>query len=85
MATHSSILAWAIPWTEKPGGLQSMGLPRVGHNWAISLSFFLSFFEVHQETKGKPDIGLMTRYSSTSSKFGEDFLYPQDTMTKESY
>ena len=32
MATHSSILAWRIPWTEEPGGLQSMGLQRVGHN-----------------------------------------------------
>ena len=32
MATHSSILAWEIPWTEEPGGLQSMGLQRVGHN-----------------------------------------------------
>ena len=31
MATHSSILAWEIPWTEKPGGLQSMGLQKVGH------------------------------------------------------
>ena len=31
MATHSSILAWRIPWTEELGGLQSMGLPRVGH------------------------------------------------------
>ena len=33
MATHSSILAWRIPWTEEPGGLQSMGLQRVRHNW----------------------------------------------------
>ena len=32
MATHSSILAWEIPWTEEPGGLQSMGLQRVGYN-----------------------------------------------------
>ena len=32
MATDSSILAWRIPWTEEPSGLQSMGLPRVGHN-----------------------------------------------------
>ena len=32
MATHSSILAWRIPWTEKPGGLQSMGSHRVGHD-----------------------------------------------------
>ena len=32
MATHSSILAWRIPWTEEPGGLQSMGSQRAGHN-----------------------------------------------------
>ena len=32
MATHSSILAWKIPWTEKPGGLQSMGSQRIGHD-----------------------------------------------------
>ena len=31
MATHSSILAWRIPWTEEPGGLRSVGLQRVGH------------------------------------------------------
>ena len=34
MATHSSILAWRIPWTEEPGGLQSTGLQIVGHDWA---------------------------------------------------
>ena len=33
MATHSSILAWKIPWPEEPGGLQSKGLQRIGHNW----------------------------------------------------
>ena len=32
MATHSSTLAWKIPWTEEPSGLQSMGSQRVGHN-----------------------------------------------------
>ena len=32
MATHSSILAWGIPWTKEPGGLQFMGLQRVGHD-----------------------------------------------------
>ena len=40
MAPHSSTLAWKIPWTEEPGGLQSMGSLGVGHNWAISLSLF---------------------------------------------
>ena len=33
MATHSSILAWRILWTEEPHGLQSLGLQRVGHDW----------------------------------------------------
>ena len=40
MAPHSSTLAWKIPWTEEPGGLQSMGLLRVGHDRATSLSLF---------------------------------------------
>ena len=39
MATYSSIIAWRIPWTEEPGGLQSTGPQRVGHNWATSLHF----------------------------------------------
>ena len=38
MAPHSSTLAWKIPWAEEPGRLQSMGLLRVGHDWATSLS-----------------------------------------------
>ena len=38
MATHSSVLAWKIPWMEKPGRLQSMGSLRVGHDWVTSLS-----------------------------------------------
>ena len=33
MATHSSTLAWKVPWTEEPGGLQFMGSQRVGHDW----------------------------------------------------
>ena len=39
MATHSSTLAWKIPWAEKPGRLQSVGSQRVRHDWATSLSF----------------------------------------------
>ena len=42
-ATHSSILTWIFPWTEEPGGLQSMGLQRVGHDWVTNtFTFFLS-------------------------------------------
>ena len=53
MATHSSILAWKIPWTEEPGRLQSMGLQRVGHDWAtsLSLSFILDFFLIGRKKK----------------------------------
>jgi len=40
MASHSSTLAWRIPWTEEPGRLQSLGSLRVGHDWATSLSPF---------------------------------------------
>jgi len=40
MATHSSTLAWKIPWTEEPGRLQSLGSLRVRHNWATALSLF---------------------------------------------
>ena len=40
MAPHPGTLAWRIPWTEEPGGLQSLGSRRVGHNWATSLSLF---------------------------------------------
>ena len=36
MPTHSSVLAWKIPWTEEPGGLQSMGLQRVRHGWTTN-------------------------------------------------
>ena len=41
MASHSSILAWRIPWTDEPGGLQSRGSQRVRHDWATWLSFFM--------------------------------------------
>ena len=42
MATHSSILACRIPWTEEPGGLQSLGSQRVRHNRATNTSLFLN-------------------------------------------
>ena len=51
MAPHSSTLAWKIPWMEEPGRLQSMGLLRVGHDWATSLSVFTF---VHWRRKWQP-------------------------------
>ena len=42
MATHSSVLAWRIPGTGEPGGLPSMGLPRVGHDWSEVQTFLVT-------------------------------------------
>ena len=42
MATHFSTPAWKIPWTEEPGGLQSTGSKRVGHDWATKHSTVIS-------------------------------------------
>ena len=51
MATHSSTTAWKIPWTEEPGGLQSMRSIRIGHDWATSL---LLFTFMHWRRKWQP-------------------------------
>ena len=51
MAPHTSTLAWKIPWMEEPGGLQSMGSLRVGHDWTTSLSL-LTF--MHWRRKWQP-------------------------------
>ena len=51
MAPHSSALAWKIPWMGEPGGLQSMGSLRVGHDWATSLSLFTF---IHWTRKWQP-------------------------------
>ena len=50
MATHSSILAWTIPWTEEPGGLQSTGSQRVGHHFTFT--FYVHMVQVYKGTEG---------------------------------
>ena len=60
MATHSSILAWKIPWTVEPGRLQSMGSQRVGQDWATSLEQKSNrAFSRHNRTH--PNCGLLYR------------------------
>ena len=59
MATHSSTLAWKIPWTEEPGRLRSMGSLRVGHDWATSL--FFTF--MHWRRQWQPTPALLPRES----------------------
>ena len=68
MATHSSLLAWKIPWTEEPGGLQSMGSQRVGHDEATSFFYILFHYGLSQ------NIG----YSSIHYTFciAQNIVYP---------
>ena len=51
MATHSSTLAWRMPWREEPGRLPSMGSQRVGHNWVTSLSLSLLNISLYKLTR----------------------------------
>ena len=55
LAPHSSTLAWKIPWMQEPGRLQSMGLLRVRHDWANSLSLFTF---MHWRRKWQPTPGM---------------------------
>ena len=71
MAPHSSTLAWKIPWMEEPGGLQSMGSQRVGHDWATSLyGWFMLRFDrkqnsIKQLSFNKKEWNLQKRYSTS--------------------
>ena len=60
MATHSSTLAWKIPWVKEPGRLQSMGSQGVGKDWATSLSFFTF---MHWKRKWQPTPVFLPRES----------------------
>ena len=60
MATHFSILAWRIPWTEEPGGLQSMGSQRVGHDCAASTF------------NGRKELAIIIIYPFTEDKLSTD-------------
>ena len=85
MATHSSILAWRLPWSEEPGGLQSMELQRV------SLSLFLSLSHTHTHTTPEPtaafgDLYLCSVYYSSLSCSDELLIFllnPFSNLTEE--
>ena len=57
MTTHSSILAWRIPWTEEPGGLQSIGLQRIGHDGSDLAQHTC---KAEREVKGETGSSLLT-------------------------
>ena len=68
--THSSTLAWKIPWTEEPGRLRSMGLWRVGHDWATSLSFFTFHFHALEKEMATHSSVLAWRIPGTGEPGG---------------
>ena len=70
MATHSSTLAWKILWAEEPGRLQSMGLRRVGHNWATSISLFTFHFHALEKEMATHSIVLAWRIPGTGEPGG---------------
>ena len=67
MAPHSSTLAWKIPWTEEPDGLQSIRLWRVGHGWVTSLSLFTF---MHWRRKWQPTPVFLPGESGTGEPVG---------------
>ena len=70
MAPHSGTLAWKIPWVEEPGGLQSMGSLRVGHDSATSLSLFTFHFHALEKEMATHSSVLAWRISGTGEPGG---------------
>ena len=67
MAPHSSILAWRIPWTEEPGGLQSTGSRRVGYDLATEHTHMYYFYIKEKESKTGHTCGLVFTKSKVLS------------------
>ena len=70
MATHSSTLAWRIPWMEEPGRLQSMGLLRAGHDWMTLLSLFTFHFHALEKEMATHSSILAWRIRGTEEPVG---------------
>ena len=61
MATHASILAWRIPWAEEPGGLQSIGLQRVRHDWITNI-YIQTYLDTLKWTWAKLHLASISSY-----------------------
>ena len=88
MATHSSTVAWQIPWTEEPGRLQSMGLLGVGHDWSdlAAAAAEISFKKI-TDTKGTfhAKMGSIKDRNGTDLTKAEDFKKMWKEYTEELY
>ena len=82
MATHSSTLAWKIPWMEKPGRLQSVGSQRVGHDWVTSLSLIpIRVVTNAKECSNYHTIALISHASKVTLKILQ--ARPQEYVNRE--
>ena len=89
MATHSSVLAWRIPWTEEPGGLQSLGSQRVRHDWASKHPQHrpqeLAFIPLpHSGTSGTPPWAVCELQQGWISVARERHQAPREPMAGDS-
>ena len=82
IAAYSSILAWKIDWMEEPGRLQSMGLQRVGHDWAISLTYTVKGFGVVSTAEVDVFLELLCFFND-SANFGH-FISSSSAFSKSS-
>ena len=91
MAAYSSIVAWRIPWTEEPGGLQSLGLWRVRHNWAhvqaeeLFPHLSISLDTVLQNLNYKNDFYLLNSYFVARTVLGSLHKFIQIILSSTSY
>ena len=88
MATHSSILAWKIPWTEKPGRLQSTGSQRVGHSWVTKQQQQQYLLKVRGQMGGERVVwghGARTPFSPSSGHAGSVLISLETLAAQESY
>ena len=96
MATHSSILAWRIPWTEEPGGLQSLGTQRIGYDWSDlacthNISIRLHINKTNKTGRSQKDhegnaLAIIYKYNycSWTLTFGETWRVKQLCIWRES-
>ena len=81
MATHSSILAWKISWTEEPGGLQSMGSQRVRHDWVTNTLRILYVYPGYKgDTNPFSDMWFANVFSFSDMWFANVFSYSVDSL-----
>ena len=83
MATHSSTLAWRIPWREEPGRLQSMGSQRVGHDWVASLTS-LTYVKKRVWNSGRA-ISQEKKKIKCESGFSRTFILDRASMWLNTY